>query len=292
MIVTVTVNPMIEQFHEVPDFVAGRTHRPGEAAWVVPSGKPLNVARALADLGEEVVAVVATGGNTGKEICERLGAERFRWQSVEIAGESRRGFTVYGAGVTSTVYGPAPAITDAEAAAILDRVRSLLPARMLVVGGSTSRIDLYPRLCALDVPVVLDSHGQALLDSLAGGGVFLAKPNLKECRTTFGTEDVVSSAQAIRDRGVPNAVVTDEGGRAAFHLGENRVLATPPVVEMIHTVGCGDAVCAGLLHMAEKPVEERVAFAMACGAHAASRPDVAHLDPTACRELMGRVELK
>ena len=87
-------------------------------------------------------------------------------------------------------------------------------------------------------------------------------------------------------------MVTDEGGRAAFHLGETRVLAAPPAVEMIHTVGCGDAVCAGLLHMADRPVTEQVAFAMACGAHAASRPDVAHLDPIACRELMDRVELQ
>jgi len=292
VIVTVTVNPMIEQFHEVPGFEAGRTHRTGGAAWVVPSGKPLNVARALADLGEEVLAVVAVGGSTGREICDRLESERFRWQSVEIAGESRRGFTVYGEGMTSTVYGPAPAISDAEVEALVGAVKSLLPARMLVVGGSTSRIDLYPRLCALNVPVVLDSHGHALLDCLAGGGVHLAKPNLKECRNTFGTDDVVSSARALLERGVPNAVVTDEGGRAAFHLGDTQVLATPPVVELIHSVGCGDAVCAGLLHMAQKPVTERVAFAMACGAHAASRRDVAHLDPVACRDLMGQVTLQ
>ncbi|MEE2750360.1 MAG: PfkB family carbohydrate kinase [Myxococcota bacterium] len=291
MIVTVTVNPMIEQFHEVPGFAAGETHRPESAASVVASGKPLNVARALRDLGEEVVAVVATGGSTGQEILERLEAEHLESRHVRLSQESRRGFTVFGGGRTSTVYGPAPAISDAEADAIVALVKSLLPARFLVVGGSTSRTDLYPRLCGLDAQVVLDSHGHALLDSLAGGGVHLAKPNLKECRFTLGTEDVEHAVQDLVGRGAQEAVVTDEGGAAAFSMGGRQVMALPPAVDVVHTVGCGDALCAGLLHMHERPMDEAVAFAMACGAHAASRPEVARLDKAACIELAGRVEL-
>ncbi len=291
MIVTVTVNPMIEQLHEVPGFAAGETHRPDFPAAVVASGKPLNVARALQDLGEEVVAVVATGGNTGQEILERLEDERLESRHVTLAQESRRGFTVFGGGRTSTVYGPAPAISDAEADAIVAMVESLLPARFLVVGGSTSRADLYPRLCGLGAKVILDSHGHALLDSLAGGGVHLAKPNLKECRFTLGVDDVGHAVRDLVARGAKEAVVTDEGGAAAFFMGGRQVIARPPVVDVVHTVGCGDALCAGLLHMSERPVDEAVAFAMACGAHAASRPGVAQLDKAVCVELAGRVEL-
>jgi len=282
---------MIEQLHEVPSFVAGATHRPEAPAAVVAAGKPLNVARALRDLGEEVVAVVATGGTTGQEILDRLEEERLEARHVTLAQESRRGFTVFGGGSTSTVYGPAPAISDAEADAIVDLVKSLLPVRFLVVGGSTSRADLYPRLCALDTRVVLDSHGHALLDSLAGGGVHLAKPNLKECRATLGSEAVGGAAQDLLHRGAKEAVVTDEGGAAAFFIGGRQLIAHPPVVDVVHTVGCGDALCAGLLHMRERPVDEAVAFAMACGAYAATHSGVSHLDRSACAALADQVEI-
>jgi fructose-1-phosphate kinase PfkB-like protein len=235
--------------------------------------------------------VVATGGSTGQEILARLDEEGLDARNAPLAQESRRGFTVFGGGRTSTVYGPAPAISDAEADAILALVASLLPVRFLVVGGSTSRIDLYPRLCGLDATVVLDSHGHALLDSLAGGGVHLAKPNLKECRASLGVDGVSQAARELVARGAGEAVVTDEGSAAAFFMEESLLVACPPEVEVVHTVGCGDALCAGLLHMSHRPAEERVAFAMACGAHAATRPDVARLDKAACLALADRVEL-
>ena len=285
MILSVTVNPMLEQLYEVPGFAVGRSYRLDSPGAVIGSGKPLNVTRALRDLGEEAEAVVALGGAAGAEIAGALSREGIPLHRVDLAAESRRGFTLFGGGTHSSVYGPPPEITDAEVDALVEKVASLLPVRFLVIGGSTPRPDIYARLCGLGAEVVLDTYGSSLLNALEAGSPFLAKPNLKECRKTFGTESVEEAAARLQAGGARWAVVTDEGGKAAFWLGDTHFQVSPPEVEVVHSVGCGDALCAGLLHAVERDPADAVAFAMACGAHAASRPEVARLDSAACEAL-------
>ncbi|MBK7758998.1 MAG: hypothetical protein IPI35_21910 [Deltaproteobacteria bacterium] len=294
MIVTVTVNPMAEHLFSVPHFEAPGDFRATEKARLIPTGKPLNVGRALHDLGEQVLNVVALGGRTGREIEELLEKERLPTRVVSLRRESRRGFTVFDEqGRTTTVYGPPPKLEDAEVEAIVAAVRSLMPIGKLVLGGSTSRLDLYPRLCELGVPVVLDCRGPALIDSLkASRDVILAKPNLKEVRATFGVHTAQEGLQALIDAGARSAVVTDEGRDAWFRVCGRTFRARPPAVDVVHSVGCGDAVAAGLLKKMGRPAREMVAFAMACGAHAAGRADVASLNLTDCEELAREIEVQ
>lgn len=291
MILTVTANPMVEHLFKVPGFQSNRDFRPGRPAQVVATGKPINCARALQDLGHEVMCVAPVGGATGREIEELLEREELPHRLVNIRAESRRGFTVYDElGQVTTVYGPAPRLRDAEVDAIVATVRSLLPARMLVLGGSTSRPDLYARLVKLGLPVVLDTRGEALEQSLAAGGdILLAKPNLRECRETFGCLDVERAVHELRARGAHNAVVTDGADEAVFVLGERSLRLRPPEVDVVHTVGCGDALCAGWIHAHDRPGPEAAAFAMACGSHAASRPGVSRLSVRSCETLARQI---
>jgi 1-phosphofructokinase family hexose kinase len=287
MILTVTANPMVEHLFRVPGFQQHQDFRPTRPAEVVATGKPINCARALRDLGHEVMCVAPVGGSTGREIEELLEAEELPHRLVNIRAESRRGFTVYDdRGQVTTVYGPAPMLRDAEVDAIVATVRSLLPARMLVLGGSSSRPELYARLVKLGVPVVLDTRGEALEQALAAGGdILLAKPNLRECRETFGSLDVERAVHELRIRGAHNAVVTDGANEAVFMLGSRLVRLQPPEVELVHTVGCGDALCAGWIHAHDRPDGKAAAFAMACGSYAASRPGVSRLSLPACEAL-------
>lgn len=286
MILSVTVNPMVEHLFQVPELSPGGSHRPPAPAQVVATGKPLNCTRALHDLGEEVLAVALVGGATGREIEERLEAEDLPHRVVALRAESRRGFVVTdAAGESTTFYGPPAHVRDAEADALVAVVRSLLPARLIVLGGSTPRPDLYERLAGLGVPVVLDTRGEPLLRALDAGDVFLAKPNRRECLETFGSSDVNRAIVELQARGARNVVITDGAGDAVFQLGRERITLSPPAVDVVHTIGCGDALAAGLLHAMDRGPRQAAAFAMACGAHAASRPEVSRLDVRACEAL-------
>ncbi|HJN76910.1 MAG TPA: PfkB family carbohydrate kinase [Myxococcota bacterium] len=285
MILSVTVNPMVEHLFDQPGFHAGGAFRPAGRSRVIATGKPLNCTRALRDLGHDVLAVACIGGATGREIEECLEREDLPHRLFPIRGESRRGFTVTHGGHVTTVYGPPPTLRDSEVDALVATVKSLLPARLMILGGSTPRDDVYARLSQLGVPVVLDTRGAALESAMDAGDVFLAKPNLRECRETFGALDLERAVLELQTRGARNVVVTDGPREALFLVGGRRIRLRPPEVEVVHTVGCGDALCAGLIHALDQGPERAAAFAMACGAYAATRPEIARLEISACRRM-------
>ena len=292
MILTLTLNPMLEHLSRVDGFEAGNPFRPSASFSRYATGKPLNVGRALSDLGEDVMNVVAVGRAAGREIDESLEEEGLAHRLVTLKRESRRGFSVYDEhGAVTTVYGPPPRINDAEAETIIATVRSLLPARFIVIGGSTSRPDIFVRICALGVPVVLDTRGEALMSCLNSGTVFLAKPNLRECQASFDCRDPLAAASELKACGARWAVVTDQEKEAVFYLGKSIYKVRPPKIELVHSIGSGDALCAGMLHAMDRPPKEMVAFGVACGAYAATRPDVAHLEKESCEHLAAQVEV-
>ena len=291
MIITVTINPMVEHFFPVSGLAVGRAFRPAES-YTFATGKPLNVARALNDLGEEVVAVVAAGGRRGREIEERLLAERIPHRIVAVRRENRVGVTLYGGGHATTVYGPVLPMSDPDVEAIVAAVRGLLPARCLVIGGSTPRPELHTRLCALGVPVGLDICGPTLDDALRYGNILVAKPNRQECLDTLCIDDPQAAARELARRGARWAVVTDGGGPAIFRTGGRVFRVTPPAVEVRHAVGSGDALLAGLLHAMPRGPTRAMAFAVACGSHSAGRPGVAQLDPGACEILARQIHVQ
>ncbi len=290
MIVTITVNAMVEHFFPVAGFTPGRAYRPSHVrTWA--TGKGLNVARALNDLGAEVVAVVAAGGRRGREIEERILKEGIPHRIVGVRGENRVGTTIYGPDHVTTVYQDNPPLSDSDTEAILATVRGLLPARCIVLAGSTPRPDLYRRICATGVPVVLDICGPTLVEALSIGNVLVAKPNAQECLATFGLEDPSLATRLLARKGARWAIVTDGAGAAIFRTGGREYLVQPPSVDVVHPVGCGDSLLAGLLFTSDRGPQKAMAFAVACGAHNASRPDVAHLDPAACERLSRQVEI-
>lgn len=291
MIITVTPNPMVEHLFPVPGLRPGGAFRP-EGGRTIATGRGLNVARALRDLGEKVVAVLPVGGRRGREIEELVEREGIPAHFLPVRGESRVGFTAYDAGVVTTVYGPISPLSDGDVETLVADVSRLLPARALVLAGHVSHPDLFPRLVALGVPVVLDFAQPSFHRCMKSGSVLLAKPNRRECLDLFAEDDPVAAAAALHAAGARWSVVTDGSAPAIVQNGSRVWRVTPPAVTAVHAVGSGDALCAGLLHARGRGPERAVAFAMACGAYNASRPEVANLDPAACEALADQVVLE
>jgi len=291
MFVTVTANPMVEHLFDVPDLSSSTRHRPDQA-WTFATGKGLNVARALKDLGEDVVAVMAVGGRRGREIVERVEAEGIRSRIVPVREENRAGATIFHGGNHSTIYGPAPSITDGDVEALVATVRSMLPVRCLVLAGSVQHPVLYTRLANLGVPLALDFCHPCLDECMRQGNVLVAKPNLRELDLMYGIKDPIVGAHRLHEQRARWSVVTDGAGPAIFQSGDVVRRVAPLRVPPVHPIGCGDSLLAGLLHALPRGPEAAVAFAMACGAHNASRPEVARLDRSACEALARQVQIE
>jgi len=302
-IVTVTLNPAIDQTIHVDRFVVGEVNRVGEVRQNA-GGKGVNVASALADLG---VSTVATGflGRENAGIFETLLrtksiADRF----VRLEGSTRLGLKVVDKScqqVTEINYpglvpGPRDLGTLREAVQELAR-----PGTWFVLSGSVPPgvpVGIHAELARLvherGGRVLLDTSGEPLRLALAEAPD-VVKPNQAELeqlagRSFAGLDDLVGAASELLARGTGLVAISMGARGALFASGRERLLAVPPKLAVASTVGAGDTMVAGLVlaQVRGLTLSDTARLATACGAHAVTRID-SGIDAAAIRDLERQV---
>ncbi|MFM7247716.1 MAG: 1-phosphofructokinase family hexose kinase [Actinomycetota bacterium] len=263
MIVTVTPNAALDKTIQVPSMQIGMRHR-GAQSIVAPGGKGINVARALLVLQEPVIATGLAGGETGARIVRELTAEGILNDFTPIAGESRSTTVLIDptSGGQTEIIENGPEVTAGELDRLLERLDYVArDARWVVLAGSLPRdvaedwyADAIKRLRRTGAMIVLDSEGEPLRDGVAAEP-HLVSPNQREAEELVGHEfagedDIVAALDEIAEMGPRNVLITFESGLAALvREGQQarRFLVRAPRVEILGTVGAGDALLAGYL---------------------------------------------
>lgn len=296
MIVTVTPNPSVDWTLEVPLLVRGEVHRIS-GQHQEPSGKGVNVSRALTSNGVATLAVVPLGGAEGVELAALLRAEGVRFVPVPIEGAVRVNISLTEPDGTATkVNAAGPTLAAGEADALLAAAASSgTGASWLLGSGSLPRgapADLYARLgdAARDAGAryALDSSGAALRAGLAARP-HVIKPNVEELAEAVGRPlptmtEVVRAARELMTLGAGSAVVSLGRDGALLVDAEGVLHAEAAVGSPRSTVGAGDALLAGYLAGTLRPgagredaLREAVAWGSAAvgvpGSHVPSVPD-------------------
>lgn len=260
-IVTVTLNPAIDQTVFVDQLVRGSVHRVSRSHRQA-AGKGVNVATMLALGG--VTDIIATGflGEDNASLFEQHFTEcGVEDAFIRVAGETRTGIKIVetqGSETTDLNF-PGPAPTQAQCEALKAQLLELVvPGRWFVIAGSVPAGlsleflgDLIRALRAAGAKVAVDSSGPAFAVAVEAG-VDLAKPNEHELAELLGTElntfDAIQSAgrQLCRER-IPTLIVSMGGDGALFLTNESELLACAPKVNVVSTVGAGDSLLAGYL---------------------------------------------
>lgn len=309
MIVTVTPNAALDKTIQVPSMQIGLRHR-GAQGLVAPGGKGINVARALLVLGEPVIAAGLAGGETGSRITRALTAEGILNDFTPIAGESRSTTVLVDptTGRQTEIIENGPEVDADELERLLERLEYLArDARWAVLAGSLPRevpedwyADAIKRLRRTGARIVLDSEGEPLRHGV-GAEPDLVSPNQREAEELVGHEfagedDLVHALDEIAEMGPRNVLITFEGGCAALlRDGQQtrRFLVRAPRVEVLSTVGAGDALLAG--HLAaisrERDLDDALRHAVACGTASTLTPGAGRLDPRDVKRLLAETEL-
>jgi len=306
VVVTVTLNPAIDQTLSIPGFAAGRVNRVA-ASRSVAGGKGVNVACVLADLGVEVIATGFLGADNADLFEKRFASRGIADRFVRIAGSTRVGLKVVDDLTHQTTDINFPGLTPRgeEIDDLFERIAGLVePGRWFVLSGSVPPgvpDDVYAHLIEsihdLEGQVVLDTSGQPLREALASRPE-VVKPNVDELSELAGQflispADVREVGESLLARGIQRVVVSmgDEG--AVFLNGEEALLARPPKVTVRSTVGAGDAMVAGIVYglIHELPLADLARTATASGAYAVTRFGAGIDDLDALRTLMDQVEI-
>lgn len=290
-VVTVTINPAIDQTISIPNFTAGTVNRVRESQMHA-GGKGINVAAFLADFGERATA---TGflGRANDELFRRLFSEKgIVDRCVRIAGATRIGVKIADTALRQTTDinfpGQTPEPADiARLFAILGELAT--EHEWFVLSGSIPAgvpADIYAQMIRLlaGAPagrapkVVLDTSGEALRQAVLAGP-WLIKPNIDELAELVAERpataaDIVRVARVLMQRhGIASVVVSMGKAGAVFVKGAEAIWATPPAVEVQSTVGAGDAMVAGIVagKLAGLPLAECARLATAFSVAAIGR---------------------
>ena len=287
MIITVTLNPAIDQTLVLDRLATGDTNRVRESR-IDPGGKGINVSRVLRELGRESLAVGLAPGSLGRFIEHSLLEQGILCDFVHTRGQTRTNLTVVdeNAHETTLLSYRGPETDPRHVQTLETRLRRYLsPGDWLVVAGS-----IPPPIEALEyarlieagrqrgVHTVLDADAEALEAGLTGHPE-LVKANHHEAerllgRTLDDDDALLAAAEEMRAAGADTAVVT-AGARGAVAVSEAGAWwSWPPPTEVISTVGAGDALLAGLLLRLEDGagMEEALRLGTAAGAAACLTP--------------------
>lgn len=268
MILVAGLTPAWQQIVVLDRLRAGEVNRAREVHWCA-SGKVLNVGLALTQLGANVRTLSLVGSGPAGEATRRdmadLGVD-VRW--IESSSPQRVCTTLLDreARVTTEIVENSAAASDFELAAFesafVDEIRATSCEHLILTGSLPAGApqDFYSQLLNRSrVPAILDIRGQELLAALPHRPL-VVKPNREELAQTVGRElrledDVWQAMSEVNARGAEWVIVTNGGGEVFASRGHERLRFTPPSVDVVNPIGCGDCFTAGLAFALQRKAE-------------------------------------
>jgi tagatose 6-phosphate kinase len=306
MILTVTLNPMLDKTVELQRLRRGSIHRSGRISSVV-GGKGVNVARQLTLLGSQTLATGLLGGEIGSMLERLLTGEGIRHDFSRIAGMTREGVTYREEdGSWTAVFEPSHPVTPGEAEECLGHVSRLLQRATWVVCSGSSPSATTDFLYGAIIREArrrgkmtwLDSYGEVFrrgLDAVPN----VVQTNRAEVEESLslpaGTEEEIRRVfSLLREKGIDRAILT-HGANTAYAVDGSRMwAAVPPGLEGVNPTGSGDSLAAGILASLDRgePFEAAFRFGVAAGAANAAKWSVADSHPEEIAELLPLVKLQ
>jgi 1-phosphofructokinase len=293
-VVTLTANPSLDRTLQLPvPLVTGGIVRLTDAR-TEPGGKGVNVARAIAAAGTDVVSVLPAAETD--PIVTALRALGLELATVPVPSVVRTNYTLVDPHGTTTKLNepgaPLDEATRAQLAAVL-RDRSA-GARWVVLSGSLPAgtppgwyAELVAALRGTGARIAVDTSEAPLLALLESGpdaAPDLLKPNAEELAQITGTTEgevlgdpdvALAAVRELHARGVAEVLLTLGSEGALLSTADGGLWsAQPPRITVRSTVGAGDSSLAGYLlaDLAGAPPAERLRTAVAYGAASASLP--------------------
>ena len=311
MIVTVTLNPAIDQTIEIDALVAGDTNRVAAIRWDV-GGKGINVARVLKELGYEPLACGFAPGDLGRMIEDSLLDAGIGCEFSFVPGETRTNITILDrtSHVHTVLAAAGPRVTEHAItqlrSSITRRLRPRIESWLVLAGsippgaGAGLYVDLLGIAADRRAKTALDAEGDVVAEVLAAGAApNLLKLNGHEAGRLLGIEidgadAALDAARRLRSWGVEQVVITRGAEGCVASTPEGDFRAPAPSVEVNSAVGAGDAFLAGLLFslVRDRSWSEALRTATAAGAATCLTPGTALCRAAESRRLERRVRVE
>ncbi len=306
MIYTITLNPALDRTIWVEALQSDDANRIRKEEKFA-GGKGIDVSRVLTHLGLPNRALGFLGGYTGMEIEGMLLQEGVYCDFTSIANETRTNIVlnleVDGRQILFNARGPE--VKPIELTALFRKLESLHEPELVSISGSLPP-NLTPVIYARAVEilksrsakVLLDTDGENLKIGITGRPNII-KPNIHELSRLCGKKleklpDIIKAARDIQSKGVEIILVSMGANGILLVSAKETLLAVPPKVKVINTVGAGDSAVAGFLYgIANKlSLADCLKYAVATGTATTLQPGTALAKREDIQKLLPQISLK
>jgi tagatose 6-phosphate kinase len=279
MILTVTLNPLVERKYEYDSVIYGGTNR-NPSEYLLAGGKGINVSRELNLFELDNLALTFAGGYNGKILKKLLLEENIKTSFVHTTDETRYCSTVINKKEKSVTsfFGNSSIITKTEADEFLSKLEKMIVNCEIVVfsGSSPSEFSniIFPEgikiANSLDKISVLDTYGTHFTDCLKAAPTIVHN-NLDEIKDSFNISDessIYSLLDELYSFGIKQTFITNGSFEIYASNFDFHFKIVNPFIEQKDATGSGDAFTAGIVYGWHNNLtfEETVIIASSLGA--------------------------
>jgi len=308
-IVAVALNPAIDRTLQVPGLEIG-AHARGKLVSIQPAGKAVNVARLLGILGTPCILTGFVGEGDRDRFEQSFAKTPVHVEIFEGHGTTRENITLVDPkrGVETHIRDVGFELTADDLSRLSKKLAILAQkgSHMIFAGslppGMTA--DGFAKLLEVcnrkGVYLAVDSSGEGLAAIRRVRNLWLIKPNREELGEIAGrpveTEADIRAAVEPLLKSVEQIVVTLGAEGAYLFCREGVWRARPHIenVEVVKTVGSGDALMAGFVqyHAAGKRPADCLKYGVAVGAAATFQLRAGMVNPYDVKACLEKVELE
>ena len=306
MIVTLTINPAIDRIISI-DRLAFEDRAYINSSRESAGGRGINVSSVIHSFGGETLAVLISGGDSGKRLEGLLGKCGYRIAVVPVQNEIRTNLTITDKhGLTVNLNETGPQLAKAEVARVERVVRDTLDhASWLMMCGSIPPgvpPAFYGKLISMarqkKVKTLLHADGDALREGIAARPTVVS-PNQQEAgrllgQTLLTRTHYLEAAERIRQLGAESVVLTLGSRGAVGAFADGLMEALPPRIDAVCPIGAGDALMAAYAWARERrtSVADALRWGVAAGTASARLPGMSFASLAQAREIYRQVEVR
>lgn len=307
MIITLTMNPAVDRTLQVDKFTVDRVNLIREDRADV-GGKGINVSKVIRQLGGRTKTITFLGGPTGTFIGQELDKMKIGKVAVPVNGITRTNLKIVDLqlGTYTDLNEPGPVIGQEELELFVKQLRIEMTAQSLVVltgsvpQGVPASIyrDLILDIQKIGARAALDADHDVLKLGIEAAP-FLVKPNIHELerlvgRTLEGVSDIMTAARELISQGIRIVIVTLGDQGALFVTEDSAIHAKGVPVQVLSTVGAGDALMGAFCYGLDKqlPLEETIRLSVGASAAMISTAGTQVPEFNRIYELVNLVELE
>jgi 1-phosphofructokinase family hexose kinase len=262
MVITITLNPLVDKTFYVDKLVPGSNHRVTAGKNIV-GGKGINVSRAVRNLGGKTLALSFIGGNFGSELSDLLKIEGIQSILVRTKSSTRMQASLLDRSnnIPTFFIGPNEGVTQEELDTFKFELANILSIQsekhILVISGSAPAGDMDNSINKIiniankfNILTILDSYGKAFELGL-NEKPFMVKQNRIEAEAhldkhLLSQDKILDYIKGMIDAGIKFPILTS--GKKLVYAGYNGNYwkLIPPKVKVVNPTGSGDAMAGSI----------------------------------------------